>query len=120
MPSQQHPRAQFVPLSPNIDLDALVNDNQSFDHVRRVPQSDLEAHSVQSLEQLVYMYVVQEGRPLVLEGWGSYIPPWLFSSKWLEDNLGREGEWFYSLFNHTISDVNFTFSTKGSRHHQWH
>ncbi|KAG4031685.1 hypothetical protein MFRU_008g00490 [Monilinia fructicola] len=90
MPSQQHPKAQFVPLSPNIDLDALVNDNPSFDHVRRVPQSDLEAHTVQSLEQLVYLYVVQEGRPLVLEGWGSYIPPWLFSSRWLEENLGKE------------------------------
>ncbi|QSZ32861.1 hypothetical protein DSL72_002441 [Monilinia vaccinii-corymbosi] len=90
MPSQQHPKAQFVPLSPNIDLDALVDENPSFDHVRRVPQSDLEAHTVQSLEQLVYLYVVQEGRPLILEGWGSYIPPWLFSAKWLEDNLGRE------------------------------
>lgn len=91
MPSQQHPRAQFVPLSPNIDLDALVEDNASFDHVRRLPQSDLEAHTVQSLEQLVYSYVVQEGRPLILEGWGSYMPPWLYSSKWLEENLGREG-----------------------------
>ncbi|ESZ96879.1 hypothetical protein SBOR_2744 [Sclerotinia borealis F-4128] len=90
MPSQQHPRAQFVPLSPNIDLDTLVNDNPSFDHVRRVPQSDLESHTVQSLEQLVHYHVVQEGRPLVLEGWGSYIPPSLFSSKWLEDNLGKE------------------------------
>ncbi|KAJ8062544.1 hypothetical protein OCU04_009072 [Sclerotinia nivalis] len=90
MPSQQHPRAQFVPLSPNIDLDALVDDNPSFDHVRRLPQSDLEAHTVQSLEQLVYLYVIQEGRPLVLEGWGSYIPPWLFSAKWLEDNYGRQ------------------------------
>ncbi|KAF7883400.1 uncharacterized protein EAF02_005320 [Botrytis sinoallii] len=90
MPSQQHPRAQFVPLSPNIDLDALVEDNASFDHVRRLPQSDLEAHTVQSLEQLVYAYVVQEGRPLILEGWGSYMPPWLYSSKWLEENLGRE------------------------------
>ncbi|KAM3150142.1 hypothetical protein ABEW05_009562 [Botrytis cinerea] len=90
MPSQQHPRAQFVPLSPNIDLDALVEDNASFDHVRRLPQSDLEAHTVQSLEQLVYSYVVQEGRPLILEGWGSYMPPWLYSSKWLEENLGRE------------------------------
>ncbi|APA16214.1 hypothetical protein sscle_16g109840 [Sclerotinia sclerotiorum 1980 UF-70] len=90
MPSQQHPRAQFVPLSPNIDLDALVNDNPSFDHVRRLPQADLEAHTVQSLEQLVYVYVIQEGRPLVLEGWGSYIPPWLFSAKWLEENYGKE------------------------------
>lgn len=81
-----------MPLSPNIDLDALVDENPSFDHVRRVPQADLEAHTPQSLEQLVYLYVVQEGRPLVLEGWGSYIPPWLFSPKWLEDNHGREGK----------------------------
>lgn len=120
MPSQQHPRAQFVPLSPNIDLDALVEDNASFDHVRRLSQSDLEAHTVQSLEQLVYSYVVQEGRPLILEGWGSYMPPWLYSSKWLEENLGREGRWIDFLSSKTFPNLNFVFSTKSSRYCQRH
>jgi hypothetical protein len=91
MPSANHPRAQFVPLSPNLDLPALIRENESFDEVRRVPQAALEEYTVQSLEQLVYLHVVVEGRPLVLEGWGSYLPPWLFTVAWLEQNLGKEG-----------------------------
>ncbi|PQE24531.1 AT hook domain-containing protein [Rutstroemia sp. NJR-2017a WRK4] len=90
MPSANHPRAQFVPLSPNFDLPALIRENESFDEVRRVPQAALQEYTVQSLEQLVYLHVVVEGRPLVLEGWGSYLPPWLFTATWLEQNLGRE------------------------------
>ena len=82
--SHTRPRAQFIPLSPIINLDALVRDNESLNEVRRIPLAALEEHTVQSLEQLVYLHVVIEGRPLVLEGWGSYLPPWLFTSKWLK------------------------------------
>lgn len=91
MPSTSHPQAQFVPLSPALDLQHLVNSTENFDWVTRVPRQMLEEHSVQSLEQLVLLHVVLGGKPLIIENWGAQLPPWLFSASWLEENYGKKG-----------------------------
>jgi hypothetical protein len=92
MAPQSHPRAQFVPISPDLDLAALVDNTPNFDYVRRLPQETLKEHSIQSLEQLVLRHVVIGGKPLVIEGWKENIDPYLFSPEWLQNNLGKKGE----------------------------
>ncbi|CZR53146.1 related to c-module-binding factor [Phialocephala subalpina] len=90
MPSQTHPQAQFVPISPDFDLDALVQEIHNFDFVTRLSTDKLREHSIQSFEALVEAIVIENGKPLVVEDWGSSLPPWLFSRDWLEQNLGKE------------------------------
>jgi len=92
MAPQSHPQAQFVPISPDLDLSALVENTSNFDYVTRLPHDMLKEHSVQSLEQLVLLHVVRGGKPLVIEGWGSRLPPWLLSTEWLQENLGKKRE----------------------------
>ncbi|PMD45227.1 hypothetical protein L207DRAFT_629731 [Hyaloscypha variabilis F] len=81
MPSQTHPQAQFVPISPDFDLKALVDNTNNFDWVTRVSTETLKEHSIQSFEALVLAVVIQSGKPLVIEDWGESLPPWLFTEK---------------------------------------
>lgn len=90
MPSQTHPQAQFVPISPDFDLKALVKSSSNFDYVTRLSTEKLKEHSIQSFEALILAIVIQSGKPLVIEDWGDSLPPWLFSKKWLEDNMGTK------------------------------
>jgi hypothetical protein len=90
MPSQTHPQAQFVPITPEFDLEALVNNSNNFDYVARIPVELLETQPSHQFEALIFNQVIREGRPLVIEGWGKSLAPWLFSKKWLEDNLGTK------------------------------
>ena len=92
MTPQSHPRAQFVPLAPDLDLSALVEHTDNFDYVTRLPYETLKEHSIQSLEHLVLRHVLIGGKPLVIEGWGEALDPHLFNPEWLKDNLGKKGE----------------------------
>ena len=92
MAPQSHPHAQFVPIRPDLDLNSLVENTANFDYVTRLPYDIVKEHSAQSLEQLVLMHVVKGGKPLVIEGWESSLPSWLFSPKWLEENVGTQRE----------------------------
>ncbi|KAG0652615.1 C-module-binding factor A [Hyphodiscus hymeniophilus] len=92
MAPQSHPRAQFVPISPDLNLSGLVESTDNFDYVTRLPHETLKEHSIQSLEQLVLRHVVIGGKPLVIEGWEETIDPYLFSSEWLQNNLGKKAE----------------------------
>jgi hypothetical protein len=91
MAPQTHPQAQFVPISPDLDLAALVEDTSNFDYVTRLHRSILEGHSIRSLEQLVLVHVVIGGKPLVIEGWEDIIDSDLFSQTWLLKNMDKEG-----------------------------
>jgi hypothetical protein len=88
MPSQTHPQAQFVPIPPNFDLAALVENSKNFDYVTRLSTNKLKEHSIQSFEALILAIVIQSGKPLVIEDWQGSLPPLLFGRKWLEDNVG--------------------------------
>ncbi|CAL3972783.1 unnamed protein product [Diplocarpon coronariae] len=92
MPSQTYPQAQFVPLSPDMDLSALVESSDNFDYVTRLSTEKLKEHSIQSFEALILAVVVKSGKPLVIENWGEALPPWLFSKGWLESNFGTKPE----------------------------
>ncbi|KAG9236391.1 hypothetical protein BJ875DRAFT_456568 [Amylocarpus encephaloides] len=92
MPSQSHPQAQFVPISPDFNLDTLVKNATNFDYVTRLSTDQLKEHSMQDFEALVLAVVIQSGKPLVIEDWGANLPPWLFSRDWLEKHLGTHPE----------------------------
>ncbi|KAF4631301.1 hypothetical protein G7Y89_g6829 [Cudoniella acicularis] len=92
MPSASHPQAQFVPIPPDFDLSALVENTSNFDYVTRLSMEKLKEHSIQSFEALVLAVVIQSGKPLVIEDWGSTLPFDLFSKDWLEQNLGTKPE----------------------------
>lgn len=91
MAPQSHPQAQFVPISPELDLNALVESTPNFDYVTRLPREMLDEHSIQSLEQLVLLHVVIGGKPLVIEGWEDRIDPYLFGPAWLQDTMDKKG-----------------------------
>lgn len=90
MAPQSHPRAQFIPITPDLDLADLVENTSNFDYVTRLPNEMLKEHSIQSLEQLVLLHVVIGGKPLVIEGWDEKLHPKLFSPEWLQDHLGKK------------------------------
>lgn len=92
MPSTSHPQAQFVPIPPDLDLSALVENTTNFDYVTRLPREMLKEHSIQHLEQLVLLHVVIGGKPLVIENWGDVLDSRLFSPQWLQDQMGKKGE----------------------------
>lgn len=92
MPSQSHPQAQFVPISPEFDLAALVESTDNFDYVTRLSTEKLKEHSIQSFEALILAVVIQSGKPLVIEDWAESLPSLLFSKDWLESNLGTKPE----------------------------
>ncbi|KAK0102492.1 hypothetical protein ONS95_006108 [Cadophora gregata] len=92
MPSQSHPQAQFVPISPEFDLAALVESTDNFDYVTRLSTEKLKEHSIQSFEALILAVVIQSGKPLVIEDWSESLPSLLFSKDWLESNLGTKPE----------------------------
>jgi hypothetical protein len=89
MAPQSHPQAQFIPISPDLDLNALVENCSNFDYVTRLPTEMLKEHSIQSLEQLVLLHVVIGGKPLVIEGWEDMLDHWLFSPQWLQQQLDK-------------------------------
>ncbi|KAH8599156.1 hypothetical protein B0O99DRAFT_683136 [Bisporella sp. PMI_857] len=89
MPPLSHPQAQFVPISPDLDLAALVDTSPNFDHVTRLPKEMLKGHSAQSLEQLILLHVVIGGKPLVIEGWEDHLDPYLFSPDWLQASMNK-------------------------------
>lgn len=92
MPSPSHPQAQFVPIQPDLDLEALVENTSNFDYVTRLPCDMLKEHSIQHLEQLILLQVVIGGKPLVIENWGDNLDPYLFSPQWLQDQAGKKGK----------------------------
>lgn len=79
-----------MPISPDLDLSALVENTPNFDYVTRLPRAMLEEHSNQSLEQLVLLHVVIGGKPLIIEGWENSIDPGLFGSAWLQSYLDKQ------------------------------
>jgi hypothetical protein len=91
MPSALHPQAKFDPISPDLDLSALVEKTPNFDYVVRIGADHIHELGYEQFEKIVLLHVIVGGKPLVIEGWNKNLPPWLFSQTWLEDNVGRKG-----------------------------
>ena len=89
MPAQV-PQASFLPISPDLNLDELVQDTPNFEYAVRVPYDMIEVQGPDLFEKLVLLHVILGGKPLVIEGLQKRFPPDLFSVSWLRENVGSK------------------------------
>ena len=89
MPAQR-PCAAFDPISPDLDLAALVEETPNFEYVVRISCDMIEHQGLEAFEKLVLLHVIIGGKPLVIEGWQNRLDQWTFTSQWLRDNHGKK------------------------------
>ncbi|KAL8859543.1 MAG: hypothetical protein Q9178_003942 [Gyalolechia marmorata] len=84
--------AAFDPISPDLDLDALVQQTPNFEYVTRISCDMIETQGLETFEKLVLLHVLIGGKPLVIEGFHKRLDEWTFTSAWLQDNHGKKYE----------------------------
>ena len=84
--------APFEPLSPDLDLDALVEECPNFEYVPRINFDQIDVQGLDAFERVVLIHVIAKGRPLIVEGCQRNLDAWTFSSPWLRDNFGNKCE----------------------------
>ena len=89
MPAQR-PSASFEPISPDLDLAALVEETPNFEYVVRISCEMIESQGLEAFEKLVLLHVIIGGKPLVIEGFHNRLDSWTFTSQWLQDNVGKK------------------------------
>ncbi|KAI2834225.1 hypothetical protein CBS147482_7144 [Aspergillus niger] len=91
MPAQR-PRAAFEPLSPDLDLTALVNSTPNFQEAARIHCDMIDENGLEIFEKLVLFHVVRGGKPLVVEGFNHRLNNTIFSEKWLRTHYSSKTE----------------------------
>ncbi|KAI9712555.1 MAG: hypothetical protein M1812_006864 [Candelaria pacifica] len=91
MPAQR-PCASFDPISPDFDLNALVEATPNFEYVVRISCDMIEQQGQEAFNKLVLLHVVLGGKPLVVEGFQNRLDKWTFTPKWLRENQGKKYE----------------------------
>lgn len=89
MPAQK-PSAAFEAISPDLDVDALVEQTPNFQYVLRVSCELIDEQGLEAFEKLVLLHVILGGKPLVVEGFHNKLDQWTFSTQWLRDNMGTK------------------------------
>lgn len=87
--------AAFEPISPDLDVAALVEQTENFEYAVRIHCDAIEQQGLPSFEKLVLLQVVVGGKPLVIEGYDTRLENWIFSVPWLKDNVGSKSELLY-------------------------
>lgn len=98
MPSQR-PRAAFEPISPELDVQALVDSTPNFEFVVRFHCDAIDEYGLEKFDELVWRHVVQAGKPLVVEGFNERLDNSIFSENWLRTHYGKKGKSLYELFS---------------------
>lgn len=91
MPAQL-PRAAFEPLSPDLDVEALVESTPNFEHAPRIPFDSIEERGLEMFEKLISLHVIVGGKPLVVEGIKEHLDPSVFSERWLRQHHSSKSE----------------------------
>ncbi|MCJ1255712.1 hypothetical protein MMC24_003529 [Lignoscripta atroalba] len=99
MPAQR-PCASFDPISPDLNLAALVEDTPNFEYVVRISRDMIEQQGLEAFEKLVLLHVIIGGKPLVIEGFHHRLDQWTFTKQWLRDNVGTKFEQARNLTKH--------------------
>ncbi|KAL8841068.1 MAG: hypothetical protein Q9170_001093 [Blastenia crenularia] len=86
------PSAAFDPISPDLDLEALVQQTPNFEYVTRISCDMIDTQGLDTFEKLVLLHVIIGGKPLVIEGFNKRLDEWTFTSGWLQDNHGKKCE----------------------------
>ena len=92
MPTAQHPQAKFDPIPPDLDLPVLVERTHNFHWVLRISAAQIRNIGPQEFEKLVFLHVIHNGKPLVIEKWNDRLPKSLFGAEWLEGTHGKKRE----------------------------
>lgn len=100
MPARRQ-HASFEPLPPDFDVKALVEKTENFRYVDRISCDAIEEQGLEDFEKLILLHVIIQGKPLVIDGYGSRLDPWTFQKRWLKDNHGGKGEQMWRLVGHT-------------------
>ncbi|KAF7513352.1 hypothetical protein GJ744_009773 [Endocarpon pusillum] len=91
MPSQR-PCAAFEPISPDLNLAALVETTPNFEYVVRIHCDMIDHQGIEAFEKLILLHVVIGGKPLVIEGYQERLDRWTFALQWLRDNCSQKVE----------------------------
>lgn len=113
--------AAFDPISPDLDLDALVQQTPNFEYVTRISCDMIETQGLEIFEKLVLFHVILNGKPLVIEGFHKRLDEWTFTSGWLQDNHGEKFEQTRNLSkqsNLTVS-IGHYLNNMGKLTNQW-
>ncbi|KAI4129340.1 MAG: hypothetical protein LQ338_002285 [Usnochroma carphineum] len=113
--------AAFDPISPDLDLDALVQQTPNFEYVTRISCDMIETQGLETFEKLVLLHVIIGGKPLVIEGFHKRLDEWTFTSQWLQDNHGKKFELARNLSKQssmTVS-VGHYLNNMGKLTNQW-
>lgn len=91
MAPAQKARAAFEPIPYDFDIEDLVNKTEHMRFAMRFNVSQIKHYGLAKFEQIVKNYVVNQGKPLVVEGFADdMLDPWLFSRDWLVNNAGDQ------------------------------
>ncbi|KAL8871921.1 MAG: hypothetical protein Q9174_002355 [Haloplaca sp. 1 TL-2023] len=120
MPTQR-PSAAFDPISPDLDLDALVEQTENFEYVTRISCDMIETQGLEAIEKIILLHVIIGGKPLVIEGFHHRLDEWTFTSGWLQDNHGKKYEQARNLSKQTNLTVSIGhyLSNLGKLANQW-
>jgi hypothetical protein len=92
-----HPQAKFDPIPPNLDLHGLVERTPNFQWVTRISAAQIQNIGPQEFEKLVFLHVINGGKPLVIDKWNDRLPQSIFSGKWLENTYNKKREFCFDL-----------------------
>ncbi|KAF7587505.1 hypothetical protein BBP40_007150 [Aspergillus hancockii] len=95
------PRAAFEPISPDLDVAALVNSTPNFEYVARIHCDAIDDNGLEIFEKLVWLHVVLGGKPLVVEGFNQRLDKSIFSEKWLRSHYSTKTEFAWNLTSRT-------------------
>jgi hypothetical protein len=90
MPTRKTVAANGV-IAPDLDLEPLVEATDNFCWATRISYQDILKGGPDKFEELIHKWVVKAGKPLVVDGFDSLLEPWMFTPRWLRDNLGNKG-----------------------------
>lgn len=97
MPAQR-PRAAFDPISPDLDIQELLDSSANFELADRIHCDALDEHGLEKFGRLVALHVVIGGKPLVVEGFNERLDSSVFSENWLRTHYGKKSKLLLSLF----------------------
>ncbi|GES64495.1 JmjC domain protein [Aspergillus terreus] len=91
MPSQRS-RAAFEPISPDVDIAALVDSTPNFEYAHRIDCDSIDDLGLEKFEKMVLGLVILGGKPLVIGGFNERLNGSIFSAKWLRSRYSKKTE----------------------------
>jgi hypothetical protein len=119
MVAAMHPQAKFDPIPPDLDLHSLVDQTQNFKWAQRVSREQIRSIGQEQFEKLVQAYVIDQGRPLVVEGWNTALPKPMFTSEWLEQTYDKKRKALILELRLVESRLTTSHRGKCSRYRSW-